>query len=226
MRWSYEPLELAGTGRLCVLDDQGWVNPIYVDDLVRCVQHALETEVTGGTPFFVSDDHPRRWSDFLDPHAALVGAAVPRVRRQDVTQDTRGIGAWLRASVRPLAPVLRSREFRAFVLDSPLMRATAFRAYLVLRTHPSARRRLEKLLASGDAPTRASAARYDANWVQMQMSEARLSVSRLETVLGFKADVSFEEGFRRSCLWFRAFGLLRGERPKEDVRVEAARLRS
>ena len=85
-----------------------------------------------GQPLFVTDGAPLKWSEYIDRHAQLVDDEPAIV---DAAQfgAARTMKQWLSDSIRPIAPVLRSREVRNLVLTSPLMQATALRAYVAAR---------------------------------------------------------------------------------------------
>jgi|GEM_PF-1800735 len=209
MRWSAELMELLTAGRVPLVEDGGWCNLIYVDDLVEAIARGLTAQQGFGQALFITDGSPVRWSDYIEAHAALIGVRPPHRTRAEVVRAKLSARAWLRASLRPLGPVLRSDQFRAFVFKSPAMQATVFRAYLALRDKAA----LSPLIASlrrGPTSTAAAddGAEFDELWTSLQLSEARLSPARAESALGFRAAVDFAEGLRRSALWFKRFGLM------------------
>ena len=210
MRWSGELMELLAQGRVPLIEDGGWCNLIYIDDLVEGVHCALAAKEGFGLPLFITDNQPLRWRDYIEAHAALIGATPQRRKRAEVSRPKMGALAWLRASVRPLLPVLRSDDFRAFVFESPAVQATIFRAYLALRD----KRMLRPIIASlRSTPDEAASANgvgpvFHELWTTLQLSEARLSSGRAEEVINFRARVDFSEGLRRSAAWFQRFGLI------------------
>lgn len=210
MRWSGELMELLAAARVPLIEDGGWCNLIYIDDLVECVRCALAAKEGFGLPLFITDDKPLRWRDYIEAHAALIGAAPQHRTRAEVARPKMGARAWLRASVRPLLPVLRSDQFRAFVFESPAVQATIFRAYLALRDKQMLRRYVAGLQsASADAaPVNGAGPALDDLWTTLQLSEARLRSTRAEEVINFRARVDFAEGLRRSAAWFQRFGLI------------------
>jgi hypothetical protein len=107
------------------------------------------------------------------------------------------------------------------------MQATAFRAYLFLREKQSVGARLSRLKRAAAETRSASQRNWNEHWINLQLSEARLSPARAELLIGFKAQIDFQEGLRRSSEWFEQFGLV--SRPAEtdagylqDVCLEAA----
>jgi predicted dehydrogenase/nucleoside-diphosphate-sugar epimerase len=210
MRWSGELMELLAEGRVPLIEDGGWCNLIYIDDLVESVRCALATKEGFGVPLFITDGKPLRWRDYIEAHAALMGATPPRRTRAEVARPKMGPLAWLRASVRPLLPVLRSDQFRAFVFESPAIQATIFRAYLALRDKQTLRPYVAGLRSTSDdaAPANGVGPAFHELWTTLQLSEARLSSARAEEVINFRASVDFSEGLRRSAAWFQRFGLI------------------
>jgi predicted dehydrogenase/nucleoside-diphosphate-sugar epimerase len=207
LRWSGELMTLLGDGRVPVVDDGGVINLIHVDDLVDAVAAALASDRGFGEAMFVTDGVPRPWSEYVLAHAALLDVDPPHVARDGVA-GRRTMRQWLRDSVLPLAPVLRSSEFRAFVLTSPLMQATALRAWVAARGNKALGPHLARVRGGGSDGTAAVSGSFDETWVQMQLSEARLSAGRAAATIGFRARVDFAEGLRRTAAWFEAFGLM------------------
>jgi nucleoside-diphosphate-sugar epimerase len=112
--------------------------------------------------------------------------------------------------MRPLMPILRSDQFRAFVFESPAVQATIFRAYLALRDKQVLRPYIEGLrsASANAASVNGAGPAFDELWTTLQLSEARLSSTRAEEVIAFHARVDFSEGLRRSAAWFQRFGLM------------------
>jgi predicted dehydrogenase/nucleoside-diphosphate-sugar epimerase len=210
MRWSGELMELLADGRVPLIEDGGWCNLIYIDDLVESVRCALAAKEGFGLPLFITDDKPLRWRDYIEAHAALIGAAPQRRTQAEVARPKMSARAWLRASMLPLMPVLRSDQFRAFVFESPAVQATIFRAYLALRDKQVLRPYIEGLrsASANAASVNGAGPAFDELWTTLQLSEARLSSTRAEEVIAFRARVDFSEGLRRSAAWFQRFGLM------------------
>lgn len=206
LRWSAELMTLLPAGRVPVVDDGGIINLIHVDDLVDAVAAALASDGGFGEAMFVTDGAPRPWSEYVGAHAALLGVDPPHVAR-DLVAGRRTVRQWVRDSVLPLAPVMRSSEFRAFVLTSPLMQATALRAWVAARGHRALGPQLARLRGGG-GDVGAGGVSFDDTWVQMQLSEARLSAAHAQATIGFRARIDFAEGMRRTAAWFEAFGLV------------------
>jgi predicted dehydrogenase/nucleoside-diphosphate-sugar epimerase len=227
MRWSAELIELLAKDEVCIIEDGGWANLIYIDDLIVAISRALQSTVSNGEAIFVTDGNPIKWSNYISAHARLIGAEPARVNRQEVVRPKGGAKAWVRDSFRPLLPVLGSPEFRSFVLKSPLMQATAFRAYLFLREKKSLGARLSRLKNAAAQNRSASRRDWNEHWINLQLSESRLSPARAERLIGFKARIDFAEGLRRSLDWFEQFGLVtRRAEPDgvylQDICLEAA----
>jgi hypothetical protein len=108
-------------------------------------------------------------------------------------------------SVRPLGNLVRSEEFRRFVLESPAMQATAFPLYMKLRNSPRFGAQLERI-RSGTRSSNVTALPYDRTWIEMQLSEAALSCEAATQQLGYTPQVSFADGLERVARWGQAFG--------------------
>lgn len=208
LRWSAELMDLLAQDKICVLEDGGWCNLIYVDDLVRSVWCALMTDKGFGEPLFITDGAPLKWSTYIDAHAALIGANPVRVSSGDVLKGKLGLRDWMKASLRPLPSVIKSQEFRNFIFESPAVQATLFPAYLRLRESRLLRPYVEKLRSGSAASGGPGARAFNELWTLLQISEARLSVERAASLIGFHPQVDFGEGLRLSSLWFERFGLL------------------
>jgi predicted dehydrogenase/nucleoside-diphosphate-sugar epimerase len=206
LRWSAELATLLREGRVPILKDGGWCNLIYVDDLVDAITLALEAREGFGKPMFVTDGEPLRWSEYIAVHASLLGVEPASIDRREALRPDRNWREWMRDSVTPLAPVLRSREFRSFVFESPAVQATVFPAYLAMRKWRLLRPYVERMRGGGGA--NGAGAHYDENWTAMQLSEARLGAARAESLLGFRARIAFAEGLRRTASWLRLFNLI------------------
>jgi predicted dehydrogenase/nucleoside-diphosphate-sugar epimerase len=209
LRWSAELATFLAEGRVAIVDEGGWCNLIYVDDLVAAITRALGARDGFGKPVFVTDGAPLRWAEYIGAHAALLGVETPRMARCDALPQARTARQWLRDSVTPLAPVLRSREFRSFVFESPAVQATAFPAYLALRERRWFRPVVARMRSGGGGQANDEGRSYDENWTAMQLSEARLQGARADSLLGFRAQVTFAEGLSRTASWLRLFNLIR-----------------
>jgi nucleoside-diphosphate-sugar epimerase len=189
------------------LEDGGWANLIYVDDLVEAIRLALLTRKGFGKPMFITDGAPLMWSQYITAHASLTDARPELITGQGVLKHDRNWREWLIDSVSPLAQVFRSDEFRSFVFESPAAQAFLFPAYLKIRNWSVVKPYVEKMRARGGAVDASAHAnkRFDEMWTALQFSEARLSPSRAESLLGFRAHAGFSEGLRRTAMWFELY---------------------
>lgn len=207
MRWSGELMELLAQGRVPVVEDGGWCNLIYIDDLIAATLRALVVPTGFGQPMFITDGRPITWREYIEAHAALIGVNPPHRTRAEVARGRLSARAWLRASVRPLGGVVRSQEFRAFVFESPAVQATVFRAYLALRDKTLLRPLVASLRGGATKRTTDGGAPFNELWTTLQLSQARLSPARAQALLDFHARIDFKEGLRRSARWFEHYGL-------------------
>jgi len=207
LRWSAELMALLAEDKVPVLTDGGWVNLIYVGDLVEAIRLALSAKEGFGRPMFVTDGAPLRWRQYIAAHASLIGASPELIAGRDITGHDRNWREWIRDSVSPLLPVFRTDEFRSFVFESPAAQSFLFPAYLKMRNWGVVRPYVERMRAGRGAATAGAPAgkRFDEMWTALQLSEARLSSSRAESVLGFRARVDFSDGLRRAAKWFALY---------------------
>ena len=223
LRWSAELIDLLLRDEICVFEDGGWCNLIYVDDLVEAIKCALITETGFGEPLFITDGAPLKWSDYIDAHAGLIGANPERKRLEEIANQKLNLRGWLRESVRPLVPIIRSRDFRAFVMESPAMQATLFRLYLSLRGKQIFRPYVEKIrngssVSDSGAPGKKA---FSEIWTALQVSEARLSPERAASLIGFRPRISFAEGFQLTTKWFERYSLATSGSSSESFPSEA-----
>jgi predicted dehydrogenase/nucleoside-diphosphate-sugar epimerase len=210
MQWSGGLMTLLAEGRICIVEHGGWCNLIYIDDLIEAVGCALSIQKGFGIPMFITDGNPITWRAYIEAHAALINVKPALRAREQVIRSPSGVRGWLRASIQPVWPILRSPEFRAFIHESPAVKATVLRAYLALSNKSMFRRyatRGPRQAASIDEHS----GEFDRDWTNMQLSEARLSPALAEAVLGFRARVDFAEGMRRIIPWFQHYGLTPAE---------------
>jgi predicted dehydrogenase/nucleoside-diphosphate-sugar epimerase len=207
LRWSAELMTLLAEWKVPILEDGGWLNLIYVDDLVEAIRLALLAKDGFGKPMFVTDGAPLKWSEYIAAHASLTGASPELIASRDVTGHDRNWREWIRDSVSPLLPVFRSDEFRSFVFESPAAQFFLFPAYLKMRNWSVVRPYVERVRAGRGAVSSGAPARkrFDEMWTSLQLSEARLSSSRAESLLGFRAQIGFSEGLRRAAMWFGTY---------------------
>lgn len=219
LRWSAELMKLIAEGEICILNDGGWCNLIYVDDLVDAIDCALQTQKGFGEPVFITDGTPIRWSEYIEAHARLLGAKLPRRNRSEVVQPKRNLRKWLADSVSPIGPVIRSREFRGFIMESPAMKATVWRAYLSLRERRAIRPYVKRMRAAETRMPEKKRNRFHKLWTWLQLSEARLQPTRARNLLGFRAATGFDEGLRLTAKWFACYHFIPEESPESFFRT-------
>lgn len=209
LRWSAELVTLLAEGKVPVVQNGGWCNLIYVDDLVEAITRGLIATEGYGQPLFVTDGKPILWRDYIALHEPLAGHKADVISREIAADAPGSLRDWIRDSVSPILPILRSREFRQFVFESPAMQATVFKAYLMIRNAKPFRPYIDKFRSGAGASMGAVTRKtnYDENWVKMQLSEAKLSSEEAARILGFRARVNVSEGVRRSAHWLACFGL-------------------
>jgi predicted dehydrogenase/nucleoside-diphosphate-sugar epimerase len=207
LRWSAELMALLAEGKIPILEDGGWLNLIYIDDLVEAIRLALAARGGFGRPMFITDGAPLRWSQYIAAHASLIGAGPELIASRDVTAPDRNRREWFRDSISQALPVFKSDEFRSFVFESPAGQSLLLPAYLKIRNWSVVRPYVEKMRAGRDAfdANGLAGKRFDETWTALQLSEARLSSSRAEALLGFRARADFSEGLRRAAMWLALY---------------------
>ena len=200
MRWTFDLASQLEAGRLTVLEQRGVANLIFVDDLVECALLMLDSLAPG--TFFVTDDSPVPWSQYLDTHAQGLGYPAPP-RCPAPPRAARGLLNALAGSGRSLRRVLASDSFRQFLTEDPLARATLFRLYLWTRDFGPVKRTRNNLQ---NARSLGAIPEASAQWLTLQTSQARLSSARLKQTTGFHASWSFERGAEASIQWLRRRG--------------------
>jgi predicted dehydrogenase/nucleoside-diphosphate-sugar epimerase len=223
LRWSAELVTLLAEGKVPIVKNGGWCNLIYVDDLVEAITRGLVATEGYGQPLFITDGRPILWSEYISLHEPLAGREADVISRQEASDVSRNLRDWVRDSITPILPVLRSQEFRRFVFESPAMQATVFKAYMTIRNAKPVRPFIDKIRAGGGAIPGVASQKsgYDENWKKMQFSVARLSSEAAGQILGFRAHVNVQEGVRRTARWLAAFGLI-SEREVAALEAEAA----
>src|SRR5262249_12186341 len=193
LRWSAELVALLAEGKVPILGDGGWCNLVYVDDVVEAIRLALLAEDGFGKPMFITDGASIKWSQYISAHASMIGVEPDIIARHDVLGPKRTWRKWAKDSWLPLLPVFRSKEFRAFVFESPAVQAALFPAYLKLRDWKVFKPYVEKVRSgTGNVGAGVPAARrFDEMWTALQLSEARLNSARAEATLRYRAAVGF-----------------------------------
>jgi nucleoside-diphosphate-sugar epimerase len=192
--------------RIAVLENGGWCNLIYVDDLVSAIEAALDVGTYVATPLFLTDGHPIPWAQYLDEHAALLGCKLPRVPRSLVApSDVRREGAIQRRMHAGLG-LMFSGGGRRFLTRSPLRPLTE-KAYRALRRSPRLDAMLQAAAGQNSSPN-GPGRLFDHDWLFLQLSEARLDPTPAREALGFVPDTSFPEGLDRTASWLDMLGYL------------------
>jgi predicted dehydrogenase/nucleoside-diphosphate-sugar epimerase len=169
LRWSSELLELLAADRISIIEDGGWCNLVYIDDLVRAIDLALAAKQGLSKPMFITDGQPITWRGYIMAHASEIGVCPRLSTRAKAVTAPRSFTKWLADSIAPLGPVVRSKEFRNFVFNSPAVQATAFRAYLGLQNFKLFKAVVDRLRSS--APSIEShEPESNALWNIMQLS--------------------------------------------------------
>jgi len=210
-RWSIYAVDRVRRGVLAAVEDSGWCNLIYVDDLVAAVDRALVTTDGVGKAFFVTDGMPRRWSEFMHAHARLLDVTLRRVPAPNVKQEKL---SWVRETAAQAAAILGSPGTKTLVLGAPPLYTTLVPLYRALKKISP----VDAFLARRQAVSPAVQL-PDPAWTTLQVSHAKLSCANAETRLGYRPRVSFTDGMRRTAAWLAFFGHLDGRAPSAVLPV-------
>jgi hypothetical protein len=131
-----------------------------------------------------------------------------RRSREEMVPRRKGLWEDIREAGRFFTALLRTPEFRTFITESRLARVTLFRCYLLLRNYPQMRGVLNRLKGGSGVLPPEREREFDKNWTLLQLSQARLGSTRAEKEINFTARVDFDEGLRRTAMWFERYGLL------------------
>ena len=194
-RWIWDAAKEITNGRACLLEGgKGICNTIYVDNLIRAIQLAIDKPSVAGKTFLVGDEETVAWRDFyarICQH--LKAAEPPSVAAREMT------------TIREFSLIEKLRGVPGMEKVLPLM--------------PAALKRAVKGAWSGwseekPSPWRLRQARpieLSSEMNALQQCQWRLPHKRAAEELGYRAPVSFEEGMRRSLAWldFAGFNLAR-----------------
>jgi len=192
-RWVWDAAKEIANGRARLLEaGKGICNTIYVDNLVKAIQLAIDKPSAAGKTFLVGDEETVTWRDFYAPICQHLKAAEPSsvpareitaIREFSLVEKVRGISGMQK--VLPLIP-------------DPLKRAVkgALSGWSEQENPPWRLRQAGPIGLSSEMNA-------------LQQCQWRLPQKRAAEQLGYRAPVSFEEGMRRSLAWldFAGFNL-------------------
>jgi hypothetical protein len=197
-------LQKLGLGTLPVID--GGVNPcnlVYIDNLIEAIVLSLTHREALGEIFFVTDKERVTWRQYLNSHAALLGAKVPEASASQLNfPATRGLSE----TFRQLPRVLLSSEFRTMARQIPAAAVVERGLFAVYDALPETWR--ERILFRWRKPPsfhRASIGlpRYDGTdyLIAGQRRTVEHSSEKAERLLGYTAPVDYGAALKLIRNW-------------------------
>lgn len=207
--WNLRPVPELREGRAVLIDGgRGACNTTYVDNLVDAIFLSLENDRANGEAFFITDGEHVTWGDFIRAHARMMGleTALPEVSSAELSAlygDRRGL---ISGSVRGIAKALRSKEFRAVLMQIPAFEKALKSIWEWLESLPESRR--QRIRARFGVPRRRFVAPFalplpDEVTFRTQTGTVFFSIQKARDLLGYSPTINFQEGMFRVEQWLR-----------------------
>lgn len=191
-RWTADLADQLLQRTACLVDDgQGICNTTYVDNLVEAIFLAATADGVDGHAFLIGDRETVTWAEFYAPVAAALGIDLKEIPRADVTGEA--------PDLRELAGRIRaSSPFQSLALFVPARLKRALKAGIKSLIAPPP--------VSEWARPEVAAPTVSKEMALLQRCRYKVPSSKAESMLGYKARVSFAEGCRRSIGWLAFAG--------------------
>lgn len=191
-RWVADVANQLLEGSACLIRGGGALcNTIYVDNLIHAIERALVVPEAAGQVFLVGDAERVTWREFYGAVAESLGIGMESVR-----------------SIEPPVFSKPLKERVGAITSLPAVQK-------ILPIFPRQLKRLTKLLVANlreaPAPNAWSLpggvpCAVTEELTQLQQCEWRLPIEKAQAVLGYRPEVSFQEGMRRSLGWLAFAG--------------------
>ena len=189
-RWIADLAQELRSGRAWLFDEgRGVCNSIYVDNLVHAIRLCLEAESGAGQAYLVGDRETVLWADFYRAAADALGVPFETVHR--VSELPTFTKSWRERVEKTVAQPWAQALLPAFPY---VLKRTTKTVMAALNTPPPA-----DSWTLPDAPKPAITEEMAA----LQQNRWKLPYDKAESVLGYRAPVTFSEGMRRSLAWLR-----------------------
>jgi 2-alkyl-3-oxoalkanoate reductase len=187
-RWIVDAAAALSSGKACwIAGGSGVCNAIYVDNLVAAIQIAAVNDRAAGQSFYIGDDEPITWREFLLPIAKHFGTderafaeLTPPVIVPE--RDSKLAALKMTSSYGKLAPHIPD-------LVKRLVKgvAQAWNGGMVERNswHPRAKTKPE----------------LSPEMVLLQQANWRFPSKNAREILMYRPQIAFDEGMRRSIMW-------------------------
>jgi nucleoside-diphosphate-sugar epimerase len=168
---------------------RGLCNAVYVDDVVRALLLAADSDAALGEKFLISGASPVTWREFYAAHEKMLGKTAVVDLDEEQLRLSRGRGSsplrWLRAGARRLLP---GRLKTALKKGAGLLRQP--------RTQPP----------DGEPPLFLPEGLLRAVYA----SQAHIRMDKARRILGYEPAIDLDEGMARTAVWAREANLLTG----------------
>jgi nucleoside-diphosphate-sugar epimerase len=195
------------TGKLAIVD--GGHNPcnlVYIDNLIEAILRALWRTEAVGQAFFITDKNVVTWARVLRDHANLAGVSVVPVSSADLRSPPPK--RLIRDTLVSLPRVVFSGEFRSVLRQVPLLGRIEGLIYNRFEALPVAVK--EHLRQAINGPQRFSKMNgsdrcfdQNDNILAAQGRTVAHSSEKAMRLLGYSADVDYDQGMMLTAAWLR-----------------------
>ena len=207
--WNLRPIPELREGRAVLIDGGiGACNTTYVDNLVDAIFLALENDRANGQAFFITDGEKITWGDFLRAHARMMGLdpALPEISSTELRELYGKHPGLIAGSIRGMARAIRSKEFRAVLMQVPVFEKGLKATWEWLESLPEVKR--QQIRSRFGVPRRRFAATamlqaQDEVTFQTQTASVFFSIQKARDILGYSPRITFQEGMHRVEQWLR-----------------------
>lgn len=207
--WNLRPLAELRDGSAVLIDGgNGACNTTYVDNLIDAIFLALENDRANGEAFFITDGEPVTWGDFIGAHARMLGMnpPLPEISSAELSAVYGSRPSLISGSVRGGAKALRSKEFRAVLLQIPVFEKALKSVWEWLESLPETRR--QRIRSRFGVPRRKFAAPSavplpDEVTFRTQTGKVFFHIDKARDILGYSPRINFQEGMLRVEQWLR-----------------------
>lgn len=207
--WNLRPIPELRENRAVLIDGgSGICNTTYVDNLVDAIFLTLKTDGANGQAFFITDGERITWGDFIRAHARMMGldTALPEITSAELATVYGNHTGLIAGSIKGASKAVRSKEFRAVLLQIPVFERALKSTWEWLESLPESRR--QRIRSRFGVPRRkfvpASAISIpDEVTFQTQTGTVFFNIQKAREILGYTPRVNFQEGMLRVEQWLR-----------------------
>jgi nucleoside-diphosphate-sugar epimerase len=209
--WSTRLIEDLRQNRIALIDGgNGCCNTTYVDNLIDAVFSSIENDRAVGEIFFVTDGQAVTWGDFIRSHAAMLDQpfVLPTIENQRLLELYRKRTGMIRGSVRAIAQILRSREFRQLLLTIPIAERSLAALWSRMQSLPGDQQRYIRSRV-GIRPKSVAALPKEVTYMPDEVTFATqtgnvlFSIEKAKKILGYSPRIPFSKGCGLVEQWLR-----------------------